>query len=285
MRGEHQTVIDLAKANLAALLTEGHDKLDGNGPAATDRGWLVRSLAELGRFVEAAEPAEAAIRIAEVMQWPYALGWACYCAGSVHNWKGEWDAARSLYERAIAVFREGGVVTTLGNVTATSAWVLACLGESSLALTRAHDAARLLELARAQQRTAGNSWSYFWLGQAYLRLGSVPDAEDMVSRVLEPRTTAAEAHASYLEGEIALHPDRSQPGRAEDAYRRALRLADGCGMRPLAVRCHVGLAKLYGHLGRPEHAQGQSATALALLCEMDGGDERRAHSLLASLSS
>ena len=114
MRGEHQTVIDLAKANLAALLTEEHDKLDGNGPAATDRGWLVRSLAELGRFVEAAEPAEAAIRIAEVMQWPYALGWACYCAGSVHNWKGEWDAARSLYERAIAVFREGGVVTTLG---------------------------------------------------------------------------------------------------------------------------------------------------------------------------
>ena len=81
MRGEHQTVIDLAKANLAALPTEGHDKLDGNGPAATDRGWLVRSLAEPGRFVEAAEPAEAAIRIAEVMQWPYALGWACYCAG------------------------------------------------------------------------------------------------------------------------------------------------------------------------------------------------------------
>jgi len=176
------------------------------------------------------------------------------------------------------------VVTTLGNVTATSSWVLACLGESSLALTRAHDAARLLELARVQQRTAGNSWSYFWLGQAYLRLGSVPDAERVVSRILEPRTTASEAHASYLQGEIAQQPDRCQPERAEDSYRRALRLADGSGLRPLVARCHVGLARLYGRLGQRERAQAQSAVAMTMFREMDGGDERSAQSLLLALS-
>ncbi len=136
-------------------------------------------------------------------------------------------------------------------------------------LTRANEAERLLELARVQRRMAGNSWSYFWLCQSYLRLGRPQDAERVVPRVLEPRKTAAAAHASYLEGEIAVRPDRWQPATAAERYRSALELAAGCGMRPLLAHCHLGLGKLYGRTGKREQAQEHLATATTMYREMD----------------
>ena len=109
-RGEFERVIDLARANLSALPADGvAARLGGQPPTSVyDRGWLVRSLVELGRLVEATEPAEAAIQIAERTQHPWATGWAYMCAGILHSCQGHWATARSLYERAIEVFRGAG---------------------------------------------------------------------------------------------------------------------------------------------------------------------------------
>ena len=56
-RGEYERVVKLATDNLAVLPTDWIYELVGNAATAAvyDRHWLVMSLAELGRFTEAAE--------------------------------------------------------------------------------------------------------------------------------------------------------------------------------------------------------------------------------------
>src|SRR5262249_31946670 len=66
-RGEYERVVELATDNLAAVPVDWVYKNLGMGalPLALDRYWLVMSLAQLGRFVEAAEHEAEAIRLAE----------------------------------------------------------------------------------------------------------------------------------------------------------------------------------------------------------------------------
>ena len=54
------------------------------------------------------------------------------------------------------------------------------------------------------------------------------------------------AHALHLLGDVAAHLDRPHAERdeAEAHYRKALALADGCGMRPLVAHCYLGLGRL-----------------------------------------
>ena len=285
MRGEHQTVIDLARANLAALPTEGHDKLDGNGPAATDRGWLVRSLAEkLGWFVEvgSASPKPRS-RLPEVMQWPYALGRACHLRGSVHL--GGVGRRALADERAIAVFREGGVVTTRGTATATSAGVLACLGESSLALTRAHDAAT----PGARPRAQGTAWYFLAVilvgPQAYLRRDRSRTPSVWFHEYSSPgRPRRRPRHPIWKARSRSTPIDANRRGRRT---RTAARLGWPTDADGVPLPCDATSAwRSYTVISAgPSTPRAESATALAMLREMDGGDERRAHSLLASLSS
>ena len=158
------------------------------------------------------------------------------------------------------------MATTLPNLTATSAWALACLGEADAATERADEAERLLQAARAASRLAGNSWSYVWLCRAYVRLGRVADAARGIVRVLEPRTTAAEAYAWYLRGEIgAVRPDRETP---EACYARAIDLANTVGLRPLAAHCHLGLGTVHGRAGRRDNARAELAIAIGMYREM-----------------
>ena len=271
MRGEHQRVIDLAYTNLAAL--GGSDEHFGTGGPrpvyAGDRGWLVRSLAEMGRFREAAEPATTAREVAERLHSPYAIGWASYAAASLHNWMGRWDLARAEAEHGSHALREAGWVTTLPNVIALSSWLHARLGKTEEALTRARDADSLLAVSKTQARISGNSWSYFWLCRTYLLVGQLHDAERIVERVLDPPTTAAEAYASYLRAEIAAHPERLLLDRSEQCYRRAITLADDLGMRPLIAICHIGLARLLERTTRSDEAREQLGIATVMCRELD----------------
>src|SRR5262249_33225578 len=137
-RGEYGRVVDLATGNLAALPADWvYETFGATQPASVfDRGWLVRSLARLGRFDESAEYAAEAIRLAEPTRHAYTIGLAHSGAGMLHLFKGDWAKARSLFEHSIAVLRTGNVVILLPIAVASSAWALAQLGEASEAMTR-----------------------------------------------------------------------------------------------------------------------------------------------------
>ena len=126
------------------------------------------SLAQLGRFAEAAEYEAEAIRLAEPTQRAFAVGMAHYASGTLHLLKGDWAKARSLIEQWIGVVRAGNVVLQLPWAVASSAWVLAQLGEASEALCRLQEGEQLLDHHAARGIVGYRGWAYHALGRASL---------------------------------------------------------------------------------------------------------------------
>jgi tetratricopeptide (TPR) repeat protein len=267
-RGDYARVVELATDNLAALPAEFVEEPGNLGMhlPAYNRLWLVYSLAELGRFTEAAQYAAEVLRLGEPTQRPFFVGEAHFCASWIHLRKGDWTKASSLVERGIAVVRAGNVVLNLPGAIASSAWILAQLGESSEALTRLQEGEQLVE--RQAARGVGSHHS---LGRAALLLGRLDQARSLGERAVTYTSfrRGITAHALHLLGEIAIHPRRFDPESAEAHYRNALALAEPRGMRPLVSHCHLGLGKLYRRTGQREQAHEHLTIATTLYGEMD----------------
>jgi tetratricopeptide (TPR) repeat protein len=267
-RGEYERVVELATDNLAALPADWvHEHFGNVVPASVhDRLYLVLSLAELGRFAEAAAYEADAIRLAEPTHHAFAVGWAHFIAGVLHIRKGDWAKARSWIEHGIAVLRSGNVVFLLPLAIASSAGLLAQLGEASGALDRLREAEQLLE----RQAPSGIGPTYSALGRACLLLGRFDEARRLCVRALEsaPGRPGFAAHALHLLGDIATHPDRLDAESGEVHYREALALASELGMRPLIAHCHLGLGKLYRRTGKREQAREHLTAATTMYREM-----------------
>jgi tetratricopeptide (TPR) repeat protein len=115
--GDYDRVIELATDNLAASLPDAasHFRLWA-APAIYDRVWIILSLAQLGRFAEAAQYQAEAIRLAERTQLAFNIGLAHRAAGILYLVKSDWLKASALLERAIAerdAREAGGRLTTV----------------------------------------------------------------------------------------------------------------------------------------------------------------------------
>jgi class 3 adenylate cyclase/DNA-binding SARP family transcriptional activator len=272
-RGEYEPVVALAAVNLAVLPADwGHETFGRNAPVSVfDRGWLIMSLAELGRFAEAAEPEAAAIRLAAPTQRALAIGWAYMAAGAFHLLRGDWARAHPTIEQAIAVMRAGDVDVMLDTSLACSAWVLGQLGEASEGLNRLREGERRVERQAERGFVGLLGPRYRLLGRAAFALGRLDEAQRLGEVALEslPRRPGWAAHGLHLLGDVAAHPDRFDAERGEACYRQALALAEPRGMRPLVAHCHLGLGKLYRRTGTREQAREHLATATAMYREMD----------------
>src|SRR5262249_49812021 len=85
-RGEYERAVALSIDNLAVLPGDwAYETFGSAAPASIyDRYFLTISLAELGRFAEAAEHAAEAIRLAGPTQHAFTVGLAHWAAGLVH---------------------------------------------------------------------------------------------------------------------------------------------------------------------------------------------------------
>jgi class 3 adenylate cyclase/tetratricopeptide (TPR) repeat protein len=274
LRGEYERVIELATDNLAALPADSvHESFVGVATPTSiwDRSWLVVSLAQLGRFVEALEYEAEAIRLAEPTHRAYPIAVAHGSAGTLHVLKGDWAKARSLIEQGIAVVKAANVVLLLPRMVASSAWVLAQLGEASEALNRLRESEQLLERQASKGVVDHQAWDYHSLGRACLLLGRLDEARRLGDRTVEssPGHPGYAAHAHHLLGDIATHPDLFDAESGEAHYRKALALAEPRGMRPLVAHCHLGLGKLYRRTGNRAKAREYLTTATTKYREMD----------------
>jgi class 3 adenylate cyclase/tetratricopeptide (TPR) repeat protein len=273
LRGEHERVVALATDNLAALPANRIDESFGNTATAVpvyDRRWLVSSLAELGRFAEAAEYETEAVRLADPHS-AFNVGQAYYAAGTVHLLKGDWAKARSMLEQGIAVFRTGNVILMLPYAVTSSAWALAQLGEASEASNRLREGEQLVERSAARGIVGHLAWADHSLGRACLLLGRLDEAQRLAQRAVtfSPHHPGFRAHALHLLGDIATHPDRFEAESSEAHYHQALALAKPRGMRPLVAHCHLGLGTLYRRTGDVPKAREHLTAATALYREMD----------------
>ena len=248
LRGEYQRVIELAISNLAALPADRIYEYTGNAAPVSvfDRRWMVMSLAELGRFVEAEAHAAEAITLAEPTQHAFTNGVALGAAGALQLIKGDWGKARPLLEQAITALRGGNVFLLVPHMLASSAWALTRLGEFTEALNRLEESEELVEAWRARGIVGETSWVYSLLGHAALALGLLDEARRLGDRAvgLAQSHPGFAAQALHLLGEIPLRSDRFDPEMGEERYRNALALAEPRGMRPLMAHCHLGLGRL-----------------------------------------
>jgi tetratricopeptide (TPR) repeat protein len=273
IRGEYDRVLELATDNLAALPAESVFEYFGIGapPSVFDRAWMVMSLAQLGRFAEAAKHGAEAMRLAESTQHAHTIAIAYRAAVTLHLLSGDWTKARSLTESAIAVTVPTGHMLLSSTAVAASAWIVAQLGEASVALDRLREAEQLLERRLAKGVDAERSWDYHALGRTCLLLGRCGEARTLGDRAVESSAaqTGYLAHALHLQGDIAAHPDGFDAEAAEAYFRHALMLADAHGMRPLVAHCHRGLGRLYRRTGGRRRADEHLATATAMYRGMD----------------
>jgi DNA-binding SARP family transcriptional activator len=272
-RGDYERVVELAIDNLAVLPAGWVNELFGRfAPTSIyDRVFLVRSLAELGRFNEAAQYEVEAIRLAEPTKRAYSVGMAHWTAGMLHLIKGDWLQARSQIERGIPALRTADAVLALPWAVAQAAWILAQLGETSEAENRLREGEQLVEGLAARDVVGARGACYHALGRACLLHGRLDEARRLVDRAIEssPRHPGDAAHALHLLGDIASRADRFDPEIGEASYREALALAEPRGMRPLITHCHLGLGKLRRRTGQPEQAREHLTIATAMYRAMD----------------
>jgi predicted ATPase/class 3 adenylate cyclase len=273
LRGEYDRVVELATDNLAALPADWVYKYFGIAAPSSvyDRSWLVLSLAQLGRFTEAAEVEAEMIQLAEPTHHAYTLAMAYYAGGTLHLLQGDWAKACALTEQEIAVVRTGNVVLLLPWAVASSAWVLAQIGEASEALNRLREGEQLVDRHAARGLFGYRGWAYHSLGRAALLLRRLDEARSLGARAIESSLAhpGFAAHALHLLGDVATHPDRFDAERGEAHYLEALALAEPRGMRPLLAHCHFGLSRLYTRTGQRQEAQEHVTTAWTLYREMD----------------
>jgi len=229
----------------------------------------VLSLAHLGRFAEAMEPAEVAIEIAEATHHPFTIGVIHWAAGELHLVKGDWDKARVLLERSVMAFRAGNDTLVLPNVLPALARALAHLGETGEAVNRLREGEQLSERLQATRPLGYRLGPALRLGMISLLVGRGAEARRFGELALQVRYRHGQAAALQLLGDIVTHPDQFDLEKGGQYYWRALALAEELGMRPLVAHCHLGLGKLYHRTGKREEAQQHLTTAITMYREMD----------------
>jgi tetratricopeptide (TPR) repeat protein len=274
-RGEYQRVVEIGVENLAALPAEwAHEYLGlAVPPSVFGRVWLVMSLAELGRFAEAAKYEAEAIQLAEPTQHAHTIGWAYLAASILHLLKGDWGKARSLVDNWIVRLRSGNVAMLLPWAVASSASALAQIGDVEEALSRLEEAERLLDEQAASGIFGHRGWAYLAVSRACLLLGRLEKARHLgdCSVVSSQHQPGFRAHALHLLGDLAAHPDQFDAESGETHYQQAVALAQSHGMRPLVAHCYLGLSKLYRRTGKPEQARENLTAATTMYREMDMG--------------
>ncbi len=239
-------------------------------PAVMSRFYLGWALTERGAFDEGISIGQEGIRIAEAVDHPYSLGFACWRLGSLYGVKGDFSQAVRLLERSVGVASDWNITLLSPIATESLGHVYALSGRVEEGRALLHQAMKALEsVGLTQYQLLGLAH----LGEACLLVDRFEDALALAGQGLalarERGHRGDEAWALRLLGEIALHGDPPGFETAERHYREAMGLGEELGMRPLVAHCHLGLGRLYQQAGKRHEAGERLTTAMTMFREMD----------------
>jgi class 3 adenylate cyclase/tetratricopeptide (TPR) repeat protein len=237
-------------------------------PAVVARAFLARALAELGVFDEGRDHGHEAVLLAEGLDHPFSLIWACLNLGHLEGLRGEFIRAIMPLERAVALSHEW-------NIAYLTPIAQAALGHVYARSGRVEEGVSWLQRALAGYASSGigylRSMSTTQLGAAYLLAGRVEETREVGTRAVvlasERGERGHEAWAHHLLGEMASHRDCPDIVAAEAHYATSMALAWELGMRPLVAHCRFSLGKLHGRAG-DRRATEHLAAAMSLFQEM-----------------
>jgi tetratricopeptide (TPR) repeat protein len=272
LRGDYEHAVETAGGSLAALPSEATHEYFGMAvpPSVFARGWLVMSLAALGRFNEAARHATEMIKLATTTKRVHTIGWAHLTASRLYLVKGEWARARNLLEEWLDMPGTRDVTTLLPWAVTSLAWALAQIGETSQALSRVREGEEHLKRQEAKGIFIHRDWGYHAVAHACLLLGQPDEARRLADRSLESaqRQPGFAGYAQCLLGDLASQTDNFDPESAAAHYSQALAHAEARGMRPVIAHCHFGMGRLHRRSGDSQAAHRHLSAAKDLYRDM-----------------
>src|SRR5262249_32803553 len=188
-------------------------------PAVVARAFLARALAELGDFGEGRHHGDEAVRLAESLDHPFSLIWACLNLGRLEAVRGEFVRATMPLERAVALSNEW-------NIAYLTPIALAALGHAYAWSGNLEKSVSSLQQALAGYASAGigylRSMRMVQLGEAHLLAGRVDEAWDCGTRAVvlahEREERGHEAWAHFLLGEVVSHRGGPDVAAAESHF-------------------------------------------------------------------
>jgi DNA-binding SARP family transcriptional activator len=233
------------------------------------RTWRALCLGQLGRFPEAIESGEEAVRLADAREVAQEQAWACYCLGQVSLLRGEASLSQPLLERAVALCEDQ-------RFPIYAPRALAALGIACALRGRLDEALAVLE--RAAEETAATNLRYgqatvlAMLADAYVATGRHNHARRLAEQSLAIARARGErgdsAWALHLIGSSVAVRTPLDTAEAENALVEALAIASELEMRPLEARTRLGLGRLHLAAGRPGPARVELTRAIADLRAM-----------------
>jgi len=270
--GDYARAVESLARNVATLQGDLlSERFGSNGSvAASSRVWLSYCLAELGAFAEGLALAEAGLRLAEAVKYPFTMSEACYGVSVVSLRQGNVQRAIPMLERAVELCQDWHIPLFVPEQTAALGLAYALVGRGATGLALAEQG---VEQAFAGSNPRSLAFVVAYLSEAYLLAGRLEDVRQRaaqacdIARQYQQRGT--QARALWLLGESTARQASPEGEHAAGHYRQALALAEELGMRPLQAHCHHGLGTLYATLGQQEQARSELSAAIDLYRAMD----------------
>jgi tetratricopeptide (TPR) repeat protein len=238
-------------------------------PAATARGYVAWSLAELGDFVKGASMGKDAVRLAEAVEQPPSIVATLWLAGLVARRQGDLHTAIPLLEQSLTYFPTVNILNFPVSVSLLSA-AYALVGRTAEAMPLLE---QMLERVATGNPVFFHALALTELSEALLLVGRVEEASALAKRLLDLSRAHTgrgyQAHAYRLLGDVAMRREPPDVDQAITYYRQGLAVAEELGMRPLQAHCHRGLGAVYAATGQRAQARTELSTAIALYRAMD----------------
>jgi class 3 adenylate cyclase/tetratricopeptide (TPR) repeat protein len=252
--GQFESSIDELKKALS-LITEDrkYDLFGTTGIVSVNcRIWLIRGLAQIGKFSEAFQYGTEATQTAVERDHPFSIVYAYYAVGAVALVKGEINQAITALERSLRVCEAVEILLlrplVVSGLAAAYAFV-SRFDEALRLLESTTDRSAWMTEATSRQLPFGKAMRMVWEVEAYMLAGKLNEAEALARRVLEvsgeSKDRGSEAWLRCLLGDLLALRHPAHLIHAEASYRKALLLARDLGMRPLQAHCHLGLGQIH----------------------------------------
>ena len=271
-RGDYNRAADLLSTPVPSagdLAREGHTP--PTAQAVLYGAILVRCLAFLGRFDEAAARGREVLRLAETTDRSLNLVHACSALGSVHLLKGDLEDAVVVLERGLQLCRAESFRIPFPALAST-------LGTVYVGSGRVVEGLALLQEAAGPNTTLEHHFvpaGLTNLGWGYLLAGRPDEATEVAARALnlarERHDRGVEGYALRLLGEITMASDPVDVTAARGWFQKALEIAQELEMRPLVAHCYFGLGRLHGRVSDSRIAEEHMASARSIFLDWTCG--------------
>ena len=225
--GQFEPSIDELETALSLITEERkYDLLGTPGIVSVNcKAWLIRGLAQIGKFREALQHGEQAIRTATEREHPLSTVFAYYAVGAVAVIKGDFD-------QAIAALEHGLKICEAAEIPVQRPLVISGLAAAYAFVGRFDEALRLLEStagrsvwmtgAGSRRVPLGKAMGMVWEVETYMLAGNHSEAETLALRFLEvssqSKDRGCEAWLRCLLGDLLARFQPSNSMQAEASY-------------------------------------------------------------------